>query len=188
MADFYSDHYSSLGTLTDAPATRETGHLPGPAGRGFAEKIFARFIMPTSANDIIADDDVIRMFSLRHTDRLCALWISTADAIASTATTMDVGVYLSGANHDGALDDINLFVSALEANAATVERSEAFSEAGTLEGIMRGKQMWEIVNIGGGATYTQTSNLDFDICITFLDNNAVTAGGEIVLEADVIRS
>lgn len=107
--------------------------------------------------------DVVRMITLKSSDRLLALEFG-ADGTTGNAAEVDIGIYLTGAAHAGAVDDANLFDDA--ADVATLSDLHDVFDLGALAGTDRGKTMWELVTIGGGTNYTSDPNIEFDICLT----------------------
>ena len=76
---------------------------------------------------------------------------------------VDIGLYLTGTAHDGAVADANLFDDA--ADCATISDSVDVFGLATVLGADRGKTMWELATLGGGTNYTVDPNLEFDITL-----------------------
>jgi hypothetical protein len=91
--------------------------------------------------------DSIRWMTFKSSDRLYDLVVSGDGG--STAGAIDIGLYLSGNRHDGALIDADLFASALTVSAA-IARVDQFEESAVLSEFNRGWQMWEIAAVGAG--------------------------------------
>ncbi len=122
---------------------------------------------------------VLRMIKVKSSDRLHTLEL-TCDG-ASAAGAVDIGLYLTGAAHDGAVADANLFATAITVSSA-LDLTEAFVEASTLGGVDRGRTMWEIATLGGGTNYTVDPNLNFDIVI-IPSTSLTTTASELTLKA-----
>jgi hypothetical protein len=89
---------------------------------------------------------------------------------------VNVGLALSGDNHDGAVEDADLFVSALVTSTAKDPWAvDSFAESGTLAGVDRGKTMWEIATLGAGTNYTADPGVNFDIIVVPSTSFTVTA-------------
>jgi hypothetical protein len=111
------------------------------------------------------------MFTMRSADRLIELLISTDGA--ATAGAVDVGVWLSGDNHDGATigsATVNLFADALALTTLSQRTSCLGVEGGSSsipvagEECPHGMTLWELVNMGDG-TYTSDPGINFDITL-----------------------
>ena len=180
MANMYSNHFNSggsSGTGTPGVATL-AGELPYdsqrriPAGLGHSrlrtKVAWAQFGTAAGAGD------VIRMMSMKSGDRIAAIRLFT-DGLCTDGTA-DLGVYLSGQQHDGAVIDADLFGAAHAIKTAasfdTVEEREAVFLAGALSEIDRYKTLWELCAVGA-ASYTVDPMVDMDICLTIVE--AVTA-------------
>lgn len=123
--------------------------------------------------------DTVRMISLRSSDRLLELFLATDGACGAGA--VDVGIFLAGESHDGASDDPDLFASAMVVSTET-DLVDAFVESTTLDGVDRGRTMWEIVTLGGGTNYTENPGINFDIVLTPTTSLTTTAT-ELVMKA-----
>jgi hypothetical protein len=179
MATYYSDHYSANGLQADS----YDGQMRVNAGIGHGRLRYKRAqATPTSAGT----GDTIRMLTFKSGDRLIELMIST-DGNA-TGGTIDLGMFLSGSNHDGASLGANNINSFMDAAALTTigHRTDAFGETGAsaitvaTENEVRGLTMWEIANFGDGA-YTVDPMTSFDIVIT--PTVAFDAANIVTLEA-----
>jgi hypothetical protein len=114
-----------------------------------------------------------RMITVKSTDRISAVFISATSA--STVTAVDVGLYLAGAAHDGAVADADLFASAVDLGTAAVNRSEVFAESGVNAVSDRGQMVWELLGLSAD------NGLEYDVCLTA--TGAVTTADEpVVLE------
>lgn len=163
MADYFSDAY--------APASANTA-----VGRHYRPPVnisHARLRTKVHrATGLFTTSDEVRMLSLRSSDRLLALHIGSGGL--STLGACNVGLALSGDNHDGAVEDADLFATAIVTSTAKDPWAvDAFAESGTLGGVDRGKTMWEIATLGTGTNYTADPGVNFDIIVvpstTFTD-------------------
>ena len=179
MATYYSDHFSTNGLQADS----YDGQIRVNAGIGHGRLRYKRAqATPTSAGT----GDTIRMMTFKSSDRLIELLIST-DGNA-TGGTIDLGMFLSGANHDGDSLGANNINSFMDAAALTTlaNRTDAFGETGAsaiavaTENNARGLTMWEIANFGDGS-YTVDPMIQFDIVIT--PTVAFDAANIVTLEA-----
>ena len=179
MATYYSDHFSTNGLQADS----YDGQIRVSAGIGHGRLRYKRAqSTPTSAGT----SDTIRMMTFKSSDRLIELLIST-DGNA-TGGTIDLGMFLSGANHDGDSLGANNINSFMDAAALTTlaNRTDAFGETGAsaiavaTENNARGLTMWEIANFGDGS-YTVDPMTQFDIVIT--PTVAFDAANIVTLEA-----
>lgn len=176
MADYYSEHYTETvgGTAVQDPRPKTApgiSHSPLRYKRGS--------VTPAAG---VTDDEICRFFTLKSSDRLIHLYLSTL-SLTGTTMTADGGVYLADG---GALVDLDLFCAAatspLDDLTVAVVRVDLFA-LGLLENEDRGKQLWELINDAGAVTYAQDPNLTYDIAITMNTETAVTAASELILEA-----
>lgn len=182
MTTYYSDHFTSGGLAADSYDSQ----IRVSAGIGAARLRYKRGRITTHASTFTTTDTA-RMLTMHSSDRLIELLIST-DGTASTGT-VDVGVYLSGDNHDGAsigTATVNLFANALAlttlANRTAILGNEDGSGSipASTEECPHGTTMWELVNMGDGS-YTVDPMIDFDI--TILPTIIFDAATIITLEA-----
>ena len=131
------------------------------------------------ATGLFLTTDVVRMITLRSSDRLLDLQLATDGG--STAGAVNIGIYLAGENHTGAVDDADLFASAMVVSTET-DLIDAFVESTTLDGVDRGRTMWEIATLGGGTNYTEDPRIEFDICIV-PSTSLTVAAAELTLKA-----
>jgi hypothetical protein len=158
---FFSNHFHPTGAvaaLADASVSLDTQWRP-PAGIGHPRlrRKQARAVIGTGATI----GQQVRMLKFLSSDRIYNMVVT---ANGGTAGAANIGAYLSGANHDGAVLDVDLFASALTI-AGGVSRVDNFAEAGTLGGLQRGLQLWEQLVVGG-QTWTQDPKLEIDIVAT----------------------
>ena len=126
--------------------------------------------------------DVCRMMTVKINDVINAIWISSTGA--STGTTVDVGLYIAGMAHDGAVIDADEFASAVDLNAGQ-NRLEIMLEAGATVVGRRGMQVWEIAGYSSAAAARAAVGAggEIDICLTGVGSVA-TASEPVVLEVE----
>ena len=125
------------------------------------------------ADQAYAINEVIRMGTFKSNDRIYELRIS-CDDMGSTGD-FDIGIYLTGGAHDGAVVDNNLFADALDVNANALSRVEVFTEA-ALDDFDRGKMLWELLGL------TEDPVVNYDMTIDAVEATTNTTG-EVMLEA-----
>lgn len=152
MATYYSDHFATSGADT---TTRDATYRP-PVGIGHG-KMYYKVAHMSAFNP--QTTDTVRVMSFKSGDRLNALLIS-CDATPS-AGAVNIGLYLAGDAHDGAVIDADLFVSA-QAITSALDQTDAFNESAVLANTDRGKTLWELAAIGA-ASYTADPMLVFDV-------------------------
>ena len=154
MAAYYSD------LITDpADNTSLSKYYKAPVGISGARTRTS----VARATGLFLTTDVVRMASLHSSRQLLHIGIG-ADG-ASTAGAVNLGLYLAGTDHDGAVVDVDLFASAQSvASALDPWAADGFVEATTLGGVDRGKKLWELAALGA-ASYTEDPDVMFDICI-----------------------
>ena len=183
MATFYSDHFGPLVGATNHFTTQNS--VQPAVNVGFKHSRVRRtsclFSVPNAQD--LGSGDIIRLFDMSSNDRLINLYFSMNASWGAT-TTFDVGVYEKGSDNDGAVVDINLFATA-DIWSANILREDLFKEAGTVDDWDRGKALWELVNIGLGATtYGTSTNAQWTIaCTTTQDISATDAIVEFMVEA-----
>jgi hypothetical protein len=131
------------------------------AGQGHGRERIKRAYMNVGTAAGIGDE--LRFMQFKSGDRLHELFVLTDGGC--TAGAMDLGLYLSGLNHDGAVLDVDLFCSALVLSTATVwaaAAAEIMIESAVLTDQDRGKPLWEILAVGAG-TDTVDPMLDYDL-------------------------
>ena len=173
MATVYSDQYNADMTVEDGTAAASSILLASTAAAQAVQKtymakagtagarsrtIIARAIIATIGG---TSADVVRMFSLPSSARIFNLRYNSAGT--STTYAADVGLYLSGANHDGAVVDVDLFDAA--AALATAQSDIDCFVLGVLTDQDRGRPLWHLAGIGGG-TDTVDPVTNYDICLT----------------------
>jgi hypothetical protein len=171
MATYYSDHFSTSAGATSV----ERNHRAVVAiSHGRLRYKRAKLLFTPAA------DDIIRFFSMRSSDRLIELWLSSDDM--GGAHTTHVGLYKAGANHDGAVIDADLFATSVDTGTAAIARTDVLNEAGNFTlPIGRGSALWELADAGAG-TYTEDPQETWDVTAT-IATSATPAATDIVLEA-----
>jgi hypothetical protein len=154
-------------TLTTPPVQLSAGLV-----HARARKKIARITIGTLA---IADE--ARMMTFRSSDRIGAIWVMCDNA--STGTLADLGLYLAGAAHDGAVKDQDLFGAVLAIDNG-MARTDVFTQATTLADEMRWKQLWELTGMG----YAVDPIVDFDLVFTCKTTALSVAATEVVVEVD----
>lgn len=176
MATWFSDHYST-GLDQNSLPTLPSTTLPH-AGIRHSRVRRSRASATLTA---IASADNVRMLTMKSSDRLYGLYCFTDGGL--DATDLDIGVYLSGDNHDGAVVDADVFGDAVNPTSPITawDAADILDQDGAVVGDDRGKELWALASLIT-ATYTTDPKLLFDIAITF--NGANTVAGVINLVAD----
>jgi hypothetical protein len=180
MADYYSNHFAN-----QADATRETNaavaataiELDYRPPSGLAHSRLRTKICHSQVTLLLASADTLRLMTFKSNDRIHQLFLTSDDAGATG--DIDLGIYLAGNRHDGAVVDVDLFGADTDVNAAAISRVDQF-DAGALSDIHRGFMLWELAAIGD-ATYTADPQTQFDLVITVTELFA--AATDIVVEA-----
>ena len=162
MPTFHSDAW----TLT--PAALPTVPRRAASGEGHSR---LRVWRAKITAPVTAAADVIRVMPLNSSDRILAMYVSTAAAIVGEAVA-DVGLHLAGANHDGAVVDANLFDDDQDL-AATNDRVEFFAAAALL-GIQRGDPIWSLLGLSADPA------LKYELSVTTV--TGISTGGVIAYE------
>jgi hypothetical protein len=167
---FFSSHYNTSGTTENGVgAFAEELPIADPAVRisaGLSHSRVRRSHAKISFGSAFGVGEVGRVLTLKSSDRLYSLLVSFDGG--ATAADADLGIYLSGSNHDGALPAaacVDAFSSTAIVVDTAANRVESF-ELGDYDTENIGLQMWELVNITAAATYTADPKVDFDICFT----------------------
>lgn len=175
MSRAYSDHFDTTGVAALAGTTSFNPQLIVTAGINHARmrvKI-ARAVVGTAG---MTSGDELRMMRFKSSDRIFRLsWMSDG---GSTTYAADLGLYLAGSAGDGAVVDADLFGSAL-ALASGAAMTDAFAESAVLQDEDRGKQLWQLADIGA-ATLTADPKVQYDLVLTS------TATGTTVVETVLI--
>jgi hypothetical protein len=140
----------------------------------------ARITMPLALP--FTDGDYIRFLTFRSGDRIMAIY-GSCDSNA-TATVVDLGIYKTGANHDGAVVTTDVFVDGDDVNAADLDREDWFTQATDLTGLDRGKTLWELANLSDEApAYTEDPGELWDLTMECMTTQA-TAAQTFVIEVE----
>jgi hypothetical protein len=186
MANFYSNHFGVGGSAAALPESVPTPGRFAPPGYGGSPVKHRYGVIDFSAAGAgsFADDDVVAFFPIKSDTRIIDLRLS-ANAAFNTATTctLDLGLHeaVPGSGAVSTVIDLNLFCTLVNIDATAIAGIDAFTEAGTLADIDRGKTAWELADIGGG-TYTADPRETWLITGTLQVAGAVTAGGILTLE------
>ena len=160
MATRYSDHFSATGDDGDSLDMQ----VRVSAGIGHGRLRYKR----ARANGLFLTSDTLRMMTFKSSDRITELLL-TYDG-ANTGGAVNVGLYLSGSNHAGAVVDADLFCTALTTTTLGV-RTDILGEAGSAliavagEDEVRGLPLWKQATYGAGAD-TVDPMTEYDIVIT----------------------
>ena len=165
-----ANHYSTLfateadqNTLVDPPKRVATGASDGRI------RYKPMYIL---TDQVFAITEVIRMGQFKSNDRIHKLVISCPDM--GTAGDFDIGLYLTGVNHNGLVVDDNLFADALDVNAAASDQVEVFTQA-ALDNFDRGKPLWELLGLSADPVVA------YDMTITAVEATTATSA-EVLLE------
>ena len=181
MVDFFSNHFSD-----QSDATRQTNaasavitvpdvHHKIPPGMGHGRLRVK--IAHSEVLLLVATADTLRVMTFKSNDRLHALFLTIDDAGATG--DIDMGLALSGPRNDGAVQDVNLFGTATDVNAAALDRVDQFA-AGDLAAENRGFMMWELLAIGAG-TDVVDPHVQYDLIITA--SELMVTLSDLVIEA-----
>ncbi len=155
MTVWFSDHFGSDGDNDTSIA------VPGkitPASINHGRVYYKRAMITGMPLD--STPDVLRFFSMKSGDRLLELMVSSDGG--STAAAMDIGLYLSGLNHDGAVVDADVFETAQVISTA-IERDDVLAAGTVLQHEDRGKTLWAMANVGA-QSYTVDPLVNYDVC------------------------
>lgn len=166
MATWFSDHYSDGDGENALPATPVR---PG-AGIGHARLRYKRASITVPAT--VALNDVFRMMTFRSGDRVKDIRVHSDDGFTAGAT-LDLGLHLTGTNHDGAVVDADLFVDGADLGTGF---DDASGWEGSLVGADRGKPLWEV------AGESANPKVDYDMTVTFAGD--ATTGGTVAIEVE----
>lgn len=165
MASYFSDHYAAL--------TANTTLLPNQVNSVAKKGSRVRYIRSElEFTGAFAINEVARMFDLKSSDRLIQLFLTTDDL--GTVGSLNIGLYLSGSAHDGAVVDLDCFATAVLVTSA-VARTDVLLESTTFAIETRGKELFRY------AALTVDPVVQYDIAI--VANAATDAAGTVVLEA-----
>jgi len=176
MTRFYSDHFHATGVVSTLAGTLPLDNsVKIDQGRGGSDLQIkrARFNVGTAA--LIGDE--IRLMTLMSSNRIYEVLVSSDGG--ATAGIADLGVYFTGANHDGTVLDVDLFATALVLDAA-ITRVDQFKESTTLNDRDRGKYLWELVNIGVPSTFPKDPAQSMDLVFTVTTSFTVAVTDVVV--------
>jgi len=157
---YFSDHFATQTAATASPSTVTSPIVRVSAGVSGSRVRYKRAqVITTIASD---STDVYRFFTLKSGARLINMWISSDGGC--TAGSVDVGLHLSGTNHDGAVVDANLFGDDVTVSSA-ISKTAVVIEATTIQHEDTGLTLWEMANIGA-ATLTEDPLVNYDITAT----------------------
>lgn len=180
MTRFYSPHYTNevpsttLAAIAPADPSIKAGGLKHMAVR-------RSWAVIDLALATLTDEDEFRMFTMKSSDRLGQLFITTPAAWAATTLTLDVGLWTSNDTHDGVELDADLYINGLD-GTATLARTDHILQSTTLGDEDRWKPLWEQLALGAG-TDTVDPVVDYDVVIHVDALTTVTVADKILLEA-----
>jgi len=165
----FSSHYNSSGTVEDGVGALAEELAIDSAKKVSVKKAHSRQRRSharVGMGTVAGVGEEVRMLTLKSSDVLYSLLLSSDGG--STAGDADLGIYLSGANHDGALPAAAC-VDAFSTTAVDIDtahdRVEHF-ENGDYDTENIGLQLWELVNITAASTYTVDPKVSFDLVFT----------------------
>ncbi len=180
----YSNHFNTSGTVANGEGAL-TEELPLDASHkvaaGFSHSQMRRSLAKMTVGTTADASDQLRMLTMQSNARIYSvLWASDGN---STNGTADLGWYLSGAAHAGALPSTNsvdafsdsaydIKTATAAATASSGTRIEAF-ELGDYDTEDMGKELWELINVSDASTYTVDPVVNYDLTWTIVE--AVTA-------------
>lgn len=166
MTTFYSNHYAAMSSATVAPATAVDPYQRNRAWiDGQAETLLCTMDF-TSMTDAIAENDVIRLFSIRSNDRLVDIRLMhhgwSGYSLPGFFTSL--GLWTLGDSHDGPPLGGACFNTAINLQVDThMENSSAIDGSGAVQCYDRGMKVWELTNARGLTTYADDPRVSFDI-------------------------
>lgn len=177
MATFFSNQFAAAGTETasfNSAYRASQGDLGGHVVYSIAR----------TTTDGTANADDFRMIRGVHSS---ARLFSLTAQVASTpsAGVIDIGLHLSGFNHDGAVVDIDVFEDGQSITSGLAE-ADVFTGA-TLTALDRGKTLWELAAIGA-ASYTSDPNVLFDITLSTPTGIVTATPVEIMIVAGFLQT
>ncbi|MCR9093453.1 MAG: hypothetical protein NXI30_04495 [bacterium] len=171
MAEFFSNQFAPAGTETASP---ETGYrIPKGEGGGGGNRVVARL-----TTDGTTAADVFRMIPNVRSD--ARIWSMQAQ-VASTpsAGDIDVGLHLSGFNHDGAVVDADLFEDGQSVTSG-LSLADVFTGA-SLTNLDRGKALWELLGL------SEDPGVLYDITVTTATGWTTASAVEFLLTAEFLE-
>jgi len=173
MTVWYSDHYGADG---DNDTSIASPPVVVPVGIKHGRVRYNRATI--TGLPLQTAPDVLRFFTMKSGDRLLELLLSSDGG--SGAGAIDVGIYLAGTDHTGAVVDADLFASA-QAISTAIERTDIFNESAVLQHEDHGKTLWALAAIGAGSDTVDPEVL-YDICGT-VTTSFTTTDSILTLEA-----
>jgi len=175
MAVHYSDHF---GTGVDIQAIVDP-RTATSSGKKHSRKRISRAEIDMGASTV-ADDEVARLLTLKSSDRIFSIR-DCCDGSATALTTVDLGIYATGDNNDGAVLDRTLFGSGLDAAAGYALTERVLTDANVNDEDV-GLTLWELVNLGAVTTYSADPVINMDLCYTYLNGVTVGARHTVIVE------
>ncbi|MBH17632.1 MAG: hypothetical protein CL488_05405 [Acidobacteria bacterium] len=132
--NYFSDLYAGLATPSTLDAQKRAS-----AGLGHGRLRYS--VVRFDPDEAVTIDSNLRLKQFKSGDRINSILISSPDS--GTGGLLDVGIHKSGANHDGAVVDFDLFATDLDIKAGLLSQVDIFDEA-ALDDHDRGKTLWEL--------------------------------------------
>ena len=172
MATFYSN---LIAPSTDA---LEAGFLPPVStSRMRYRHTLVPITLASPAN--MDSGDEIRLMTFKSTDRIVELFRSSIAVVGGGAATL--GISLTGANHDGAAVDADLFGNGVITVAARADIFAVGAADGTRD---RAKTLWELLDEVGPTSYGVNPNVLFDLTLTLAAD--ISTAGTLLYEVNYI--
>lgn len=158
MTTFFSNQYVGSGvseTVLPDPRTKVDGTVSNAALKAYV----CRFSTP-DANA----GDVVRLCTLRSNQIILHIGVASEQ---QALNTFQIGLALSGDNHDGAMLDAEML-----SGSRTVPLCFGWEEfyganTGPPAAQHMHKPLWELVNAHGAATYTKDPDIEYDVTWTW---------------------
>lgn len=166
MASYFSNNFAAIGANTTL-LRYQTNNVGDNGGRLRYKRAEIEFTGAFALNE------VARMMQVKSSDRPVNLFFTSDDL--GTVGSINVGMYLSNSNHDGAVLDLDCFATAIAVTSA-VARTDILLESTTFAMEFRGKRFWEYLP----SSYSVDPIVNFDIAIQA--NAATDAAGTVLLE------
>ena len=170
MPTLFSSLFNSDGSVSPGigTVTEELGlDTQRRASAGHSHARVRRTVAQVSIGTVAGDGDQVRMLTLKSSDILHSVLFSTNGA--GTAGEADLGWYLTGSAHDGALASAAsvdaMSSSALVFDTAGTPRVDKIL-AGDYGASDMGKRVWELINVSDAATYASDPGGTFDLTMT----------------------
>ena len=172
MATIFRSLFNSDGSVSPGIGivTEELGlDTQRRASAGHSHSRLRRTLAQVSIGTVAAAADQVRMLTLKSSDILHSVLFGPEGA--GRAGDADLGWYLTGDAHDGALASAAsvdaMSTTALVFDTETVRAEKIF--AGDYASENLGKQIWELVNVSDAATYTADPGGTFDLTMTMTE-------------------